>query len=89
MENFTDLFSDDLTGLEGLGDFGNFGTAGAGHSDGREGDPSGMMAGGPQYGQQYGANPQHKVATSGYGDQFNQVTVMIYAAEFVTLPTIF
>jgi len=36
-----------------------------------------MMAGGPQYGQQYGANPQHKVATSGYGDQFNQVTMLI------------
>ena len=84
MENFTDLFSDDLTGLEGLGDFGNFGTPGAGHSDGREGDPSAMMAGGPQYGQQYGANPQHKVATSGYGDQFNQVTMLIYAQDIVT-----
>lgn len=53
-----------------------------------EGDPSGMMAGGPQYGQQYGANPQHKVATSGYGDQFNQVTMLIYESEFVTLATI-
>ena len=79
MENFTDLFSDDLTGLEGLGDFANFGGPGGGHPghpghpDGREGDPSAMMAGGPQYGQQYGANPGHKVATSGYGDQFGQV----------------
>ena len=27
MENFTDLFGDDLTGLDGLGELGNFGGA--------------------------------------------------------------
>ena len=26
MENFTDLFGDDLAGLDGLGDLGNFGS---------------------------------------------------------------
>jgi len=30
MENFTDLFSDDLSGLEGLGDFSSFTSAGQG-----------------------------------------------------------
>ena len=30
MENFTDLFGDDLTGLDGLGELGNFGGASAG-----------------------------------------------------------
>ena len=27
MENFTDLFGDDLAGLDGLGDLGNFGSS--------------------------------------------------------------
>ena len=30
MENFTDLFSDDLSGLEGLGDFASFTSTGQG-----------------------------------------------------------
>jgi len=69
MENFTDLFNEDLSGLESLGDFGGFGGApGPGHTDGREADPSAMMSGaGQQYGQaSYGAAAQHK----GYGDQY-------------------
>jgi hypothetical protein len=43
-----------------------------GISDGRDGDPNAMMAGAPQYGQQYGANPQLKVSGVGYTDQYNQ-----------------
>ena len=41
MENFTDLFGDDLTGLDGLGDLGNFGGA-------NTGAPGGPPANAPQ-----------------------------------------
>ena len=41
MENFTDLFGDDLTGLDGLGELGNFGGA-------NTGAPGGPPANAPQ-----------------------------------------